>query len=224
MSFAYLIADSVSVSDGVRLCTVLLRLPAAERTCLFGGLCATMLPNDERVLVTGTGTAFRRFIDMRRFSHRYAVRDLERALDASGPAPLDEGDWHLPFIDGLAVEQVAEYVFDNGPEEGFEYGHLLGAIAQITIQISVARCAALSWGDEISIHDHVEAYRQIIKQGRFDAAEHQATPDFRQLDLSWRHPHYHGRLVGWQQHRKMIVGENLPRLPHAATAAVLAAE
>jgi hypothetical protein len=224
MTFAYLIADSVSASDGVRLSTALLRVPVAERTCLFGGLCATTLPNDERVLVTGTGTALRRFIDMRRFSHRRTIRDLERALDASAPACLDEGEWHLPFIDGLAVEQVAEYVFDNGPEEGFEYGHLLGAISQITIQVSVARCAALAWSGEITVHDHVEAYRNIINQGRFDATEHQATPDGRRIDLGWQRPHYHGRLPGWQQYRKMIVGENLPQLQHTAPAAVLAAE
>lgn len=217
MSLAYLIADSVSTGDGVRLSTAILHVPREHVPWSLGGLCATRPTDDDRVLVTATGTVLRRWLETRRFGPlRGAVKDLERALDANAPAYMDLGDWHLPFIDGLALERAAEHVFDAGPAEGFmDFGQLTEAITQVTIQMSVARCLALDWCTEVSVQGHLDAYKSILKQGRFDAAEHQATPDVRQLDSTWRRPNYHGKIAGWQQCRKMIVGENLPQLQAA---------
>lgn len=216
--YAYLIADSVSAGEGERLTTSLLRMPEPADRRLMRFLRGVSMTEgaESMVLLTATEPTLRRLIHTRLAGplHRI-VRDLELALDASTPVPREVGEWHLPFIDGVAFEQAAEYVFDAGPDAGFELDHLSALIERTTIQMSVARCAQLSWSTQFSVADHVNTYEVLLKQGRFDAAEHQATPDTRVDGGGWSHPHYHGSTSGWQQHRKMIVGENLPRLQAA---------
>lgn len=217
MTHAYLIADSAA--DDARLSTVLLRIPdLSERRLVKGlrGVSCTEEGEGPMVLVTGAASTFRRLIETRRVGPLYrVVRELELALNANVPTPRGEGDWHLPFIDGLALEQAAEHVFDVGPPEGYEFDHLLAAIERVVVQMSVVRCCEVAWSSHFSVAEHLNAYKRIMKEGRFDAAEHQATPDTRLDEGGWKHPHYHGSIPGWKQYRKMIIGENMPQLQAA---------
>ncbi|MGD9868945.1 MAG: hypothetical protein AB7U38_13175 [Hyphomicrobiales bacterium] len=125
------------------------------------------------------------------------IRDLaaamKTAMDRSHPDPLRYGEWHLPYIRPL------------------ERGLLP---LQTQIEVSVARCARLSYAPfdghadiaaERARHDRLVISRPV----HASPAEHQATPDSGE-PAAWHAPRMHGNLRGWCQYRKSIVDEWVP--------------
>ena len=121
------------------------------------------------------------------------ARVMQQCMAQSTPELLLPGEWHLPYI-------------TNGNKAEYDLGELL--------KLSTARCARLSYkpfdgnGD---YHAEVARYEKLVVSSPVHAspAEHQATPDTfsHTLGGGWDHPHQHGNLTGWRQHRKMIPSE-----------------
>src|ERR1700735_5065644 len=115
-------------------------------------------------------------------------------------------DWHLPFIDDEAVNELFNWHRHNGEYQLGEY----------KLRVSVARCARLSYtsfdtGKRSSNVEDMKLYDKLITSRPIHAspAEHQATPDWfgpivEDGDLwpdAWKNPHQHGNLSGWIQYR-----------------------
>lgn len=133
-------------------------------------------------------------------------RIIANALDSSAPRLRKSGEWHLPYIDSDAVENAILYLLDQGPAAGVSLEKLDLLTQELVCKMSVARCSRMSWCSP-SVRDDLELYDHIIEQREFRHTEHQALPDWSLMGV-WAHPHYHGRLEGWRQYRKMFVGES----------------
>lgn len=127
-------------------------------------------------------------------------------LDTSAPRLRKSGEWHLPYISAEAVEDAVIYLLEKGPAAGVTLEELDRTVQEVVRKMSVARCSRMSWASPSVGHD-LALYDHIIKQREFMYMEHQALPDWH-LKGVWAHPHYHGTLEGWQQYRKMFVGES----------------
>lgn len=119
---------------------------------------------------------------------------IKEARDASEPALLKTGEWHLPYI---TDEDRATQPLDN------------------LIKMSAARCARVSYNNhdgkpttfeaDIKLHDALLVAQPI----HASPAEHQACPDERNKRNRWANPHRHGNLTGWCQYRKFLSNETL---------------
>lgn len=149
---------------------------------------------------------------------------MEQAYVESTPMVREAGDWHLPFITvedvdtavNMAMEDIVRLTTGVLPtfvmgEDSFEY-----MITQLVVKQSVARCARVSYnnfdGKRSKLEDDVALYGKLTEAYPIHASplEHCATPDARGPDGKWQNKYQHGNFIGWCQHRKMIVGENLP--------------
>jgi thymidylate synthase ThyX len=130
---------------------------------------------------------------------RLLAKRMRTAIEASTPRPLEEGEWHLPYIDDGVLDQVDAYVRKHG-----------GDPTDLAIRCSVARCARVSYGNHDgtppSIQKDLELYGRLVGAHPLHAspAEHQATPDpYHEQRHRW------GNFRGWVQHRKTLDGECL---------------
>lgn len=145
-----------------------------------------------------------------------SVRLTKEALDSSEPRKLEEGQWHLPFVD---EGEFGDNVFDG-------------------IRASAARCAAVSYNRQSAKNPEREfaRYADLRSGGHMSPLEHQATP-FTDAELairlrmvlaarrrtSWQVDYplsdmqqeqlyvgsqFLGNLRGWRSHRKDIPFEN----------------
>lgn len=124
---------------------------------------------------------------------------MSTAMGRSYPRPLTHGEWHLP------------YVWDS---------ERILLPLQTQIEVSVARCARLSYapfdGQADVAAERARHDRLIVQQPvHASPAEHQAKPD-RLLSWSdskqeiWERPELHGNLRGWCQYRKGLPNEWVP--------------
>lgn len=150
---------------------------------------------------------------------RMLAEQMKQAIDGSEPEPLDPGDWHLPFVtdnekrDWQAANDPEPDVPDHSRKDGDPH------IRQRLLELSVARCAHLSYntvGDEKPIgYDTAQRiYAQLLGDVPIHAspAEHQATPDETipmMGQLAWGAPRMHGNFVGFVQYRKTLPNECL---------------
>jgi hypothetical protein len=167
------------------------------------------------------------------------ARLVKQAVEAAEIEEIDEGDWHLPYIDDETACFAADE-FGNDVEAGWEWLR----------KVSSARCAWISYkpfGESSADGDYareMKTYEMLLSSDRVHASplEHQATPDFlhnstlkyrptgsthmtdaghskvgfeRVFVPEWSCPHLHGNLEGYIQNRKLIPGEYY----QAATAA-----
>lgn len=144
----------------------------------------------------------------------------------SQPELLEEGQWHLPYIDAL------DYGYGLTPDE-----------VNDLLKISAARCARLTYnsfetGQRASVEDCLKLYNRLVTSLPIHASptEHQAQVDIVKTELSsaelimpgtvipysgdkpfrWQNSHLAGNLgSGWIQHRKLLPGEALAALPEA---------
>jgi hypothetical protein len=163
------------------------------------------------------------------FSNYFALRDhpdaqgeiaaiarlIRQAYDESEPRKLEDGQWHLPYVDDDEYTDV----FDG-------------------IRFSAARCAATSYNRQNARNPEkeIERYDQLRSGGHMSPLEHQATP-FREDERVLRHVlqlktseesrrllsashgrerlstveneirrslEFSGNLRGWRQHRKDV--------------------
>jgi thymidylate synthase ThyX len=121
---------------------------------------------------------------------------MREALNASDPQLLRQGEWHLPYAPS-----------DDGCGHKIKWDEILDNVV-IAIQVSVARCARVSYltqdGRIPTIEEDLALYDRLVGSRPLHAspAEHQATPDPME-----ERPDLHGNLRGWCQFRKMLSWE-----------------
>lgn len=143
------------------------------------------------------------------------IQDLaKRMLDiynTSKPELLQEGDWHLPYIETQDYYNVRDYLVKQNAVRSEPNEEQILVVLK---KISTARCARISYapfdgnGDiekEIERHDKLVVSQPV----HASPAEHQATPDI-YFDDEWENPSYHGNLQGWIQYRKTLKNEFVP--------------
>jgi len=154
------------------------------------------------------------------------------ARKASTPTLLQPGEWHLPYVDAAAKQEISMYCFVHHglSTVSFKEGHGL----RYAQKVSVARSARISYksfptpeepdGKISTVEKDIELYDKLMSGIPLHAspAEHQATPDTvlassRLVDNStkfiWANPELHGNLQGWIQFRKTLKGEDRAPIP-----------
>lgn len=118
---------------------------------------------------------------------RVAAEAMRTAYDKSIPRQLSYGEYHLPYIERVDAEAVAN-----------EFPNLVSRIGttDLLAQISIARCARVSYlthdGKRDIIKD-IDLYSRLKESGHWSPFEHVATPT---LD-----PDTPGNFRGWKQYR-----------------------
>ena len=148
-----------------------------------------------------TATEWDNFFTLRRhWAADPTVAALAEALwtaqQASTPNLLRPGQWHLPFVRDQDWNTLTD---DYKP-------------FRTMIQISVARCARISYQsnatgkDSTTTEDLILAAKLLNSQPMHASpAEHQATPDqWDEEDHIWRDGDRHGNFKGWVQYRKTL--------------------
>lgn len=154
-----------------------------------------------------TATEWANFFALRR--HKDAQPEMRaladamwEAREASTPAILSQGQWHLPYFN---------YEIDRQPLDDMGINKIPD-LREAMIKLSVARCARVSYltfeGKPPNVEEDLKLYDRLVGSEPLHAspAEHQATPD-EQLNGFWMHQHQHGNFVDWRQYRKFLPGE-----------------
>lgn len=126
------------------------------------------------------------------------------AYSLATPDDLEDGEWHLPFINESVMEDTCAVATISGITWDSE--SLRGTI----LKRSVARCARVSYlnhdGTQSSLAQDIELYGRLLGSAPLHAspAEHQAMacgdPDVRS-----------GNFRGWIQYRKTLKNENVEK-------------
>jgi thymidylate synthase ThyX len=151
------------------------------------------------ITVIVTATEWANFFTQR--THEDAQPEIRRiaemmlaAYRASTPRPLGFGEWHTPLI--LPDEETALSQDER-------------------LQISVARCARVSYLSHDGTRDHakdIELYERLVgggANGHWSPFEHVATP---LRDAST----WSGNFRGWEQYRKRFAQEHASTFPDEA--------
>jgi thymidylate synthase ThyX len=131
-------------------------------------------------------------------------------LDSSTPAPVQEGDWHLPLVDDKFDLEVA----------GFSLTDI--------IKICIGRCCRVSYLTHDGKRDpqaDIDLFDRLLKSGHMSPFEHAARPMTRWecrekygrrgqfiLDEEVPQKNFAGNFRGWVQSRKLIANEDNFRL------------
>lgn len=130
-----------------------------------------------------------------------AMKMLE-AYNSNTPETLEDGMWHLPFVDDKCMQEV---------KDKFEVSCLQDSEEAVAVAIkrSVARCARVSYmnhdGTTTTIDDDIKLYDRLLGSAPVHAspAEHQAQAGILAEDS------HSGNLRGWLQFRKTLDYENI---------------
>lgn len=154
----------------------------------------------QHIHVVLTATEFDNWFELR--AHPDAqpeIQDLaiqmRAVMEVSIPYLLQPDEWHLPYITDQEYEDIQDWV--------------------TLCKVSAARCCRVSYlkhdGTPSTIEEDLALCDRLIGSRPLHASpfEHQATPD----DMTkgnqikpahWKQQQFHGNLVGWIQHRKLI--------------------
>lgn len=205
----------------------------AERMDSYGAhkqIVNRILEPFQWISVVCTATEWDNFHTLR--SHADAQPEIKLLSDlmlearkASEPRLLKEGMWHLPYADTHADWVGAFNHLKNGRITRDEPKS--SEVLSLLSRVSAARCARVSYltheGKTSTIDQDLALCERLAGAQPFHASpfEHQATPDTKvypewdleklceDYELLWAYPELHGNLVGWVQHRKTMVGENI---------------
>lgn len=182
------------------------------------------------IKVVVTATDWRNFFALR--CHPGAQPEMRELADkvveaqrTSTPRKIQQGEWHLPYIDPVEFFQtrIALAVLRHGQQTVLT-DKVVSSVAdkevyEQLVKYSVARCARVSYNN----HDgstpnpglDVKLYDSLVGSTPLHAspAEHQATPDRNGAvgsagQYQWAMPWQHGNLFGWRQYRKMLINES----------------
>lgn len=148
------------------------------------------------------------------------AQKMHTAYGASTPAPLEHGQWYLPYIADGDIEEVALWALGTRPQ-GLPMDELEDLVTDLCCRISAARCARVSYlnhdGSKPDVAADLELFSKLMIEQPLHAspAEHQATPDQKWTyghpdDGEWQNKALHGNFVGWMQYRKFFPDENVP--------------
>jgi thymidylate synthase ThyX len=124
---------------------------------------------------------------------RLVAERMRAAVDASEPADLGRGEWHLPLIRPEDREEVAS--------------------TEDLIKVSAGRCARVSYLTHAGVRDlsaDVELHDRLLSSGHMSPLEHPARP-LEEAEL--RESEWSGNFRGWRPYRKEIAGEENPLGP-----------
>lgn len=170
-----------------------------------------------------TGTEWDNFLALR--DHEGAqpeiqavARSIKRAFEASTPAELEHGQWHLPLV--TREELAVSLPFGD---------HAL----ETAKKVSASRCARISYDrfDEEPLEKTIERAEVLMGNGHFSPFEHVARPmvDDDVAEGSWAMgvepahsspmpgTYFCGNFRGWVQFRKEIANESRFDLAQATT-------
>lgn len=154
----------------------------------------------QHIHVVLTATEFDNWFELR--AHPDAQPEIQvlainmlNAMDQSIPTLLQSDEWHLPYITAKEREDIQDWV--------------------LLCKVSAARCCRVSYlkhdGTAASIDEDLALCDRLIGSKPLHASpfEHQATPDVMKKrnqikPAHWEQKQFHGNLVGWIQHRKLI--------------------
>lgn len=153
------------------------------------------------ITVVATATDWDNFFALR--CHEMAQPEIHALADAmyaareeNMPTVLEQGSWHLPFVDGKCMADTCLAINDLPKID-------------LLIKRSVARCARVSYlnheGQDPTLEQDLQLYERLVGSAPIHAspAEHQAQArDFDDLRFS-------GNLRGWLQYRKTLKNENV---------------
>ena len=135
---------------------------------------------------------------------------MREAQYKSVPAPLGEGQWHLPYVREDDWDKANDYCrVGRITRDMPRYSEVL----EILKKVSAARCARVSYlthdGKPTSITEDLVLFDRLAGSQPLHASplEHQATPDSFDAIDGWKAKQLHGNFVGWIQHRKLLPGE-----------------
>ena len=157
------------------------------------------------------------------------ARLVKQAIDEAEIQPLDYGEWHMPYITKMDIQNLI--VRPDEDTEGFI--DELGCSGQELLNmVSAARCARISYkpfDGNAAYRAEFDRYNMLVTSDRVHASplEHQATPDeqsaFEVSQLlntpdgaenspfevveGWCNPELHGNLDGYIQARKLVPNE-----------------
>jgi thymidylate synthase ThyX len=147
---------------------------------------------------------------------RELAEKMWRAYVSSHPRSLRKGQWHLPFVTTEDEQKVISYT--DKIHKG-SISSWVDLVKETYIKISVARCARTSYkshatGKISTLEEDLALYDRLLERQPIHAspAEHQGKPDSKFCGI-WMNKRRHGNLVGWQQYRKFLPGENMAPLP-----------
>jgi len=127
---------------------------------------------------------------------RLLAEAIFSARDGSTPKNLQNGDWHLPYVN------KDDWTDINGG------GDITSDQYNTMIKLSAARCARVSYltteGKVPTLAEDLSLYDRLVGSEPIHGSpcEHQATPDMIQQ-------HLHGNFTGWIQYRKTLPNENI---------------
>ncbi len=135
---------------------------------------------------------------------RLIAEEMRAATQASEPAELDFGEWHLPLVRPEDREQV------NSVED--------------LIKVSAGRCARVSYLTHAGKRDldaDIQLHDRLLESGHMSPLEHPARPlSAEELEEG----EWSGNFRGWFSYRKGISGEGNPlgpKVPARATASLV---
>lgn len=141
------------------------------------------------------------------------ARQMWELYKTNVPQNLEEGQWHLPFIDEVLTSKETDSGFKNETknEEGWSAEISFGyEFDDVPVQRSVARCARVSYlnheGKEPTLEEDLALYSRLLGQVPIHAspAEHQAMAIGDPGETS-------GNFRGWVQFRKTLDNENIEK-------------
>lgn len=115
---------------------------------------------------------------------------MRTAAEASDPAELGPGEWHLPLIRPEDREDVASI--------------------EDLVKVSAGRCARVSYLTHAGKRDpsaDVELHDRLLTSGHMSPLEHPARP---LSEAELRESEWSGNFRGWRSYRKEIAGEENP--------------
>ena len=136
---------------------------------------------------------------------------MHDAYNDSMPRILDDGDWHLPYIDGGDIGAARrDYGYAEVPTLDGLLHDARAAVQRTLALMSAARCARISYlrqHEPRNIHDEVKRAGELVRMRHWSPTEHQAQA---QCDAQGA---LGGNLgPGWLQHRH-IIGDGFDTLP-----------
>jgi hypothetical protein len=141
----------------------------------------------------------------------YPAKLMHDAFNDSMPRILDDGDWHLPYIDGGDIGAARrDYGYVEVPTLDGLLPDARAAVQRTLALMSAARCARISYlrqHEARNIHDEVKRAGELVRLRHWSPTEHQAQA------LSGSLGKLGGNLgPGWLQHRH-IIGDGFAELP-----------
>lgn len=135
---------------------------------------------------------------------RELAQAMARAMGESGPVPLGDGDWHLPYIEDRDEEAVVD-LFANGT---LEYPMTEATLFVALAKVSAARCRRISYkpfdGSKASAEADLARFDEMVKARPMHASpmEHQAMATGDPKVRS-------GNFRGWIQFRQCLAGHEV---------------